>query len=242
MRKFIIIMFTQFLFATGVSAQSQQELRDSLSTFVAQIEAQPGNVTLRMRKAALNIELWQWNDALDEYDKVLEIQPENLTALHYRAFVNQQLSRYNFARADYEAVLVREPMHMPSLMGLIITNCMLGQLTKAFDDANRLVDMYPDSACVYDVRAEVEQNLKMIVAATDDVERAIDIEEKEMKSRGVTRLTIADDMVSYKLRAFELYGASYNKTAAKECLNYLTAHGIPKQALADYYQKLAALK
>ena len=58
-----------------------------------------------MQKAALNIQLEQWESAKREYDYVLDREPENLAGLYYRAYVNEKLYRYNFARVDYENLL-----------------------------------------------------------------------------------------------------------------------------------------
>lgn len=238
MKKVLTILLTQVLIATGLYAQTQQDLRDSVSIISEQLQLHPKNIELLMKKAALNIELEKWEAALDDYSTVLDIQPSNLTALHFRAFVNQHLDRYAFARADYEKVLMYEPRHLPSLMGLVLTNCADGHTTEAYDGANRLVEMFPESACAYDVRSDVEQKLNLTTAAIDDIEKAIELEEESMKRRKVSRLSFDDDMVSYQMRAFMLYLDEGNKSKAKNRLQYLADKGIPKAALADYYKML----
>ncbi len=238
MKKVFVIIITQLMCAVGIMAQTQQELRDSVSVLSSMIERNPGDLSLRLKKAALNIELGQWQYALNEYNSVIDVQPDNLTALFYRAYVNTHLGRLPFARLDYESVLLREPQHMQSMIGLVFVNLEEGRKTVAFDGANRLVEMFPDSACVYDVRAEVEQTLGMLPAAIDDEKKAIEMEEQVMKRRNITRYNADDDIVCYLLRAFDIYLASDDKENASALLEQLVRQGIPRAALTDYFSRL----
>lgn len=230
MRKILLIV-TQLLFALSLSAQTQQELRDSVSMISKLIEEHPRAVKLRLRKAALNIALDQWQYALDEYTNVLEMMPSNLTALYYRGYVNQHMKRYNFARQDYEALLKYEPSNEHALMGLILTNLADSHTTEAYDGANRLVTMFPESPSSYSVRADVEQGLGMVDAAIDDLEKAIALESPCVGST----LTIDDDMASYQLSVCELYLSKGEKSKARKSLDYLVQRGIAKASLYDYY-------
>lgn len=219
-----------------VSAQSQQEWRDSISALSAMIERHPTDVGLRLRKAAYNIELGQWRYALDEYSNVLDMEPTNLTALYYRGFVNQHLGRYAFARQDYEAVLKLEPLDRHALMGLIYANMADKRMTQAFDDANRLVQQAPDDAEVYAVRAEVEKLLGMSAAALEDIEKAVAIEDVRVRQKYPT--SVDDNITSYQLTAFELYMQLGNRRKAAKCLDYLVENGLPRVHLDEYYKLL----
>lgn len=231
-----IIIVTLLLFAMGTNAQTQQEWRDSVSTLSSLIERNPRNVDLRLRKAAANIELGQWRYALDEYSNVLEIEPQNLTALYYRAFVNHHLGRYSFARQDYDEIIKYEPLNQHALMGLILTNLADNHVTKAFDDANRLVDIAPESAEAWAVRAEVETQLGMIDAAVSDIEKAISIEDVAVKQKYPTAMD--DNIASYQLSAFTLYMKQGRKNKARQSLDYLISNGLPKAYLKDCYDAL----
>lgn len=234
--KKILLIITQLLFAMSISAQTQQELRDSLSMINHLIEEHPRAVKLRLRKAALNIDLGQWEYALDEYTNVLEIMPTNLTALYYRGFVNQHLQRYPFARKDYETLLMVDPQNEHALMGLILTNLADSHKTQAYDDANHLVELYPDHASSYAIRAEVEEQLSMDAAALEDIEKAIKIEDVEVQKKYPH--TMEDDIASYQLTAFSLYIKKGDNKKARQSLDYLVSQGISRVALADYYSIL----
>lgn len=232
----ICILLTQLLFAMGASAQTQRELRDSLSMINGLIKQHPTAVKLYLRKAALNIELEEWQYALETYDKILEMMPGNLTALYYRGFVYQHLKSYGKARKDYELLLKLEPLHEHALMGLVMTNLADGRITAAFDGANRLVELFPDNAQSYAVRADVEKRQKMFEPALDDIKRAIEIEDVEVQKR--YPITVDDDITAYQLSAFELYMQMKNFRAARACVDYLVKNGVPRAYLNNYYKQM----
>ncbi|MBR4275689.1 MAG: tetratricopeptide repeat protein [Prevotella sp.] len=229
-------LITQLVFAVGLQAQTQRELRDSLSMIEGLITEHPKAVRLYMRKAALHIDLGEWGKALDSYDAALAIMPYNLTALYYRGYVNHHLKRYAFARQDYERVLAIEPTHRHALMGMIYTNPDDNHLTDAFDQANRFVEVCPDVSEPYAVRSEVETRLQMIPAATDDIEKAIAIEKPQAEKK--YPFSDDDEIVSYQLSAFSLYLRQDKLRPARESLDYLVRNGISQASLADYYAKL----
>ena len=236
----ICFIVTQLLFVASVNAQTQQELRDSLSMINRLIEQHPNAYKLKLRKAALNIEFGEWEYALDEYNKVLEIVPDNPTALYYRGYVYQHLRRFADARRDYERLLLIDPQNEHALMGLILTNLEDNRITEAFDGANRMVEMFPSSAQAYAVRAEVERHENMISPALEDIRKAIEIEDVEVQKK--YPVTVDDDITAYQLTAFELYMQQKDHKAARGCLDYLIKNGVPRAYLNSYYTRLSAEK
>ena len=236
----ICFIVTQLLFVASVNAQTQQELRDSLSMINRLIEQHPNAYKLKLRKAALNIEFGEWEYALDEYNKVLEIVPDNPTALYYRGYVYQHLRRLADARRDYERLLLAEPQNEHALMGLILTNLEDNRITEAFDEANRMVELFPSSAQAYAVRAEVERHENMISPALEDIRKAIEIEDVEVQKK--YPITVDDDITAYQLTAFELYMQQKDHKAARGCLDYLIKNGVPRAYLNSYYTRLSAEK
>ncbi len=236
----ICFIVTQLLFVASVNAQTQQELRDSLSMINRLIEQHPKAYKLKLRKAALNIEFGEWEYALDEYNKVLEIVPDNPTALYYRGYVYQHLRRFADARRDYERLLLIDPQNEHALMGLILTNLEDNRITEAFDGANRMVEMFPSSAQAYAVRAEVERHENMVSPALEDIRKAIEIEDVEVQKK--YPITVDDDITAYQLTAFELYMQQKDHKAARGCLDYLIKNGVPRAYLNNYYTRLSAEK
>lgn len=233
----VLFIITQLLFVLGASAQTQQELRDSLNMINGLIEQHPKAYKLKLRKAALNIEFGEWEYALDEYTKVLEIVPDNPTALYYRGYVLQHLRRYAEARRDYERLLLIDPQNEHALMGLILTNLEDKRVTEAFDGANRMVELFPQSAQAYATRAEVERNRNMISPAIEDIEKAIEIEDVNVQKK--YPITVDDDITAYQLTAFELYMQQKDYKSARSSLEYLVKNGVARAYLNNYYMRLS---
>ena len=113
-----IMLLSGGLSELSLHAQTTSALRDSLKKAVELLEYHPQDVDLRLRKAAWNLLLEQWQYAKDEYDLILKNHPDNIAGLYYRGYANQKLGRHNFARLDYENLLKIVPGHFSGLLGL----------------------------------------------------------------------------------------------------------------------------
>lgn len=162
-----------FLSFSPAGAQTPQQWRDSLSTLNRMIASEPQSTDLRLKKAAVNIELQQWDYAVEEYGRVLELDDKNLSALYFRAYCYNHLRRFDLARADYEHFLQIVPRHFDAQLGLAMTKRNLGKALETQDELNRLVEMYPDSALAYAARAGFEQEQKQYNLALYDWDEAI---------------------------------------------------------------------
>lgn len=221
-KSLLIILFVCCL--GSVNAQTAKEWRDSVSYLSQLIEQNPKDLELRMRKAECNIMLDQWQYALDEYTNVLDLYPTHIGALYFRAYVNKHLKRYAFARADYEKVLTYEPGHEGALTGLILTNVEDNHLTKAYDDSNLLVELYPGKPKSYATRAQVEEAIGLIDTAIADVTTAIEMEGEKLSSN--TRLSAQDEYVQYVINRISLYRkkmAALKKKSDDFCLDAIDA-------------------
>ena len=115
-------LFALAVWLGPLSVAHSQTLQDSLQAAIDAMEYHPGSVDLRLKKAAINMQMEQWQLAKDEYDIVLQQQPGHLAALYFRAYANQQLRRYQFARLDYEQLLRIVPAHFEARLGLALLN------------------------------------------------------------------------------------------------------------------------
>ena len=167
------IIITLLLTVSGVHAQTPQRWRDSLAVLNQQISHQPNSTDLRLKKAAVNIELNQWEYAIEEYGRVLSLDSRNLAALFYRAYALNTLHRYGEARADYEAFLQIAPINLEARLGLATTLQNLGRNTDALDQLNTAIQQFPQSASAYAARALFEAKLKQVEPALYDWTEAI---------------------------------------------------------------------
>lgn len=200
-----------------------QNWRDSLSVLNKQIAASSWDTDLHLRKAAVHLELYQWQYAIDEYSLVLEHQVQNPAALFYRAYAATHLRHYEAARHDYETFLGLFPHHAEARMSLSYVLQQMGRQTEALDQLNTVVELQPDSAISYATRAALEQDLQQYDAALYDWQQAIQLEPQN-----------ADYVAS---RVDLLLRLRRNKEARRD-LDAAVQRGIPRGLLRTYYAQL----
>ena len=204
------------------SAQTPKQWRDSVSVLISQLDKQPNNIDLRLKKAEANINLSQYDYAADEYSKVLKLDERNLAALYFRAFCYTQLRQYSMARADYDAFLAIQPEHLEAHLGLAHVLQLLNRRSDAVDELNRCVQMFPDSADAYAARAAYETQLEQYDVAIYDWDEAIRLNPKN-----------ADFVVS-KVDILLKIGRIRE---AREALDKAVKQGTPRAALKEWYDK-----
>ena len=187
------------------------------------MEYHPDSVELRLRKAALNMQLEQWQVAKDEYDEVLRLQAGNLTALYFRAYANERLRRYSFARLDYEELLRLVPGNFNAMLGLALLNQKDRHLTEAADQLSLMVSMFPDSAVVYAARANLERERGQLDPADYDYSEALRLEPENR---------------DWLLAHFDVLLALGRRNEARAKLDRLVALGVARTALEEYYRKV----
>jgi len=177
----LVLLAILFLLSSSAGAQTAKEWRDSLLQLNKMIEQQPQSVDLRLRKAAVNIELNQWEYAVEEYGRVLMIDTTNIAAHFFRAYANNRLRRYDMARADYLHVLRIVPRHFNARLSLALTLQTMGKLNDAIDQFNLLVDIHPDSAVAYAARADLERRMKQYDPALYDIDKALSLKPTDLE-------------------------------------------------------------
>ena len=221
-RRVIRIIIFSFLIIHFASAQTRQQWRDSLEVLNAQIAKDPHNLNLHLLKAEANINLEQWDYALAEYGKILHADEKNLAALFFRAYVHIQQHHYDLARVDYEAFLHLEPTHFEARLGLAHVLQKMGRKTDTFDELNRLVQMFPDSADAYAARAAFETEQKQYDIALYDWDEAI--------RRRPESLALVVSKVDALLKQGK-------RKEAHDVLDETVRKGTPKGALREWYDQ-----
>lgn len=206
----------------AAEAQTPKQWRDSVSVLIAQLDKQPDNIDLRLKKAEANINLSQYDYAADEYSKVLRLDERNLAALYFRAYCHAQLRHYDMARADYDAFLAIQPEHLEAQLGLARVLQLLNRRADAVDQLNRCVQMFPDSADAYAARAAYETELGQYDAAIYDWDEAL-----RLKPQNAS-LTVS------KVDALLRQG---NRQKARQTLDMAVKRGVPRAALKEWYDK-----
>ena len=210
--------------ATALCAQTPQQWRTTLDSLNKEIRLQPSSTDLRLKKAAVNIELGQWEYAAEEYGRVLRIDPQNPAARYYRAYTFMHLRQYAQAKSDYESLLLQTPLHLEARLGLAYVNEKMGRKTDAADEYNRLVEMFPDSAVVYAARAAFETSQKQYDTALYDWDEA---------------LRRKPDNADYITGKADVLLAMGRKDDARRLINDAIKRGVSPEVLIAYRRQLS---
>ena len=164
----------------------------------------------------------QWDYALAEYGKILHVDEKNLAALYFRAYVHMQQKHYDLARVDYESFLLIQPQHFEARLGLAHVLQKLGRKTETFDELNRLVQQFPDSADAYAARAAYETEQKQYEIALYDWDEAI--RRKPLNS-------------GYVVSKADVLLTLFRKDEARNELNAAIKRGVPRYALKEWLDR-----
>lgn len=218
----IIIVLMLLVGARSMMAQTPQQWRDSVSFLIEAIRQDPKNTDLRLKKAEVNINLQQWEYAVEEYGNVLRIDDRNLAALYFRAYCQSKLRHYDMAKADYDAFLSMEPKHMEARLGLAHVLQKMGRKADTIDELNRIVQLFPDSADAYAARAVYETEQQMYDVALYDWDEAI------------RRQPANVDFVVSKVDVLLRLG---RRKEARDVLDTLTHQGVPRGVVKEWYDR-----
>lgn len=211
------------LLVVSMQAQSNQQWRDSLDAINRQIARSPYSVNLHLRKAAINLELQQWEYAIDEYKTILRHDEKNLTALFYRAYAYTHLRLYDLAKNDYNDILLERPTHLEARLGLSYVYQLMGKRNDALDLLNIVVEQHPDSVSGYVARASLEVEMQRYEAALYDWEMASMMEPENM---------------DYQLSYIDVLLRLGRKGSARRELDKLASRGVSQSALREFYKRL----
>lgn len=218
----VIVLISQSLISSFSQSLTPQEWRDSVSTLLEEIRQNPKSTDLRLRKAEANINLQQWDYAIEEYGNVLRLDDKNLAALYFRAYCHTQLRHYDMAKADYEAFLAIQPQHFEAHLGLAHVLQKMGRKPDVLDELNLIVQQFPDSAMAYAARAAYETEQKYYDVALYDWDEA---------------LRRHPENVEYAVSKADILIGLGRKKEAREALDAAVAHGASRAALREWYDR-----
>ena len=218
----LAVLLSHFLIFSFSQSPSPQSWRDSLTVLNREIATRPWSADLHLRKAHANLQLQQWQYAIDEYGLVLQREPQNPAALFYRAYANTHLRRFDLARNDLSDLLAVVPNHFEARLSLAIVLQQTGHRQEALDQLNQTVQQHADSAVAYAARANLERDMKQDEAALYDWQRA-------------EQLSPRDPI--YVVSHVDLLLVLGRRTEARRVLDAAVRRGIPRGMLAEWYDK-----
>ena len=219
----IVIVLSFIICHISFSPVRAQNWRDSLTVLNKQIAQSSWSTDLHLRKANANLQLKQWQYAIDEYSLVLQREPKNPAALFYRAYANTHLRRFELSRNDLNDLLAFAPNHFEARLSLAVVLQQLGRKQDALDQLNQTIQQHADSAVAYAARANLERDMKQDEVALYDWQRA-----EELSPRDVT----------YVVSHVDLLLVLGRKTEARRVLDAAVKRGIPRGMLVEWYRKV----
>ncbi len=220
-----LVLLLTILGASTIQAQQvsdSQRWRDSLTVLNRLIAESKWSTDLHLRKATANLELKQWEYAIDEYALVLQHEPRNSAALFYRAYANTHLRRFDLARNDLNDLLIMFPSHFEGRLSLAVVLQQQGHHQDALDQLNQAIEQHADSAVAYAARANLERVMKQDESALYDWQRA-----EELSPRDPIYVVSHVDLLLVLERREE----------ARRVLDAAVRRGIPRGMLQEWYQK-----
>ena len=206
-----------------LTAQAQDiNWRDSLNVLNKQIAQSAWSTDLHLRKANANLQLAQWQDAIDEYTLILQHDAQNPAALFYRAYANTHLRRFQLSKNDLTLLLSLFPHHYEARLSLAIVLEQLGNRQEALDHLNQTIEQHADSATAYAVRANLERRMKQDEAALYDWQSA-----EQLSPRDPLYVVSHVDQLLVLERRKE----------ARRVLDEAVKRGIPRGMLKEWYEK-----
>ena len=205
-----------------LKANSQENWRDTLAAINKQIAQSQWSTDLHLRKANANLQLQQWQYAIDEYGLVLRHEERNPAALFYRAYAYTHMRRFDLARNDLNDLLTIVPRHFEGRLSLAVVLQQLGRKQEALDELNQTIQQHPDSAVAYAARANLERQMKQDEAALYDWQRA-----EELSPRDATYVVSHVDLLLVLERREE----------ARRVLDAAVRRGIPRGMLREWFDK-----
>ena len=206
----------------SIFSQTQKEWRDSLSVLNRQIMSSEYSSDLYLRKAAVHLELEQWDYAIETYTDILKREPANPAALFYRAYANGKMRRYELAENDYRNFLKVAPENVDGMLALAYICIKRGNNKEAMDNYNRILELFPDHSVAYASRASLETTEKFYDAALMDWDKAIENDQQN---------------IGYLVSKAELLILMERKAEARRTLDDAVRKGAIRGQLRDLYHK-----
>ena len=205
------------------SSLTQKEWRDSLSVLNRQIMSSEYSSDLYLRKAAVNLELQQWDYAIETYNDILKRDPSNPAALFYRGYANGKMRRYELAANDYRSFLKVAPENIDGMLALAFICIKQGKNNEAMDNYNRIIEIFPDHSVAYASRALLESEDGFLDAALMDWDKAIEYDSKN---------------IDYVVSKADLLIRMNRKADARRTLDEAVKKGASRGQLQEYYNKV----
>ncbi len=156
----------------GVLLAQQENYQEAVRSLSAALALDP-HCSIALRIIGLIFHLMgRSTDAIGELDQALTSDPQDSRAYYYRCLITLPKDPVS-AIKDCEAAVGLEPRFAPAHIGLSNAFLMLGQVDKAYSEAQTAIQLNPTSPRGYSMRGRVETSLGKYLSAQEDYSQAV---------------------------------------------------------------------
>ena len=120
-------------------------------------------------------------DAIEDYNKALSMQPDNWDLNFKRALAQEIIKDYQGAMASYSDIINRQSSFDAAYVGRARLNLTLKDTISALNDINKAIEINPNSANAYIIRADISiNNQHNYQEALADMDKAIKLQPRHV--------------------------------------------------------------
>lgn len=197
--------------------------QEALESYSLGLNLSPTTLGLLLDRASLYYRLGNEPHAISDYTSVLDLNADHQEALFFRAYLYVRMRDYKRARADYDHLLKLQPLREDALQGLCILNTKDNRPREAMEQANNLIQIYPNHAVNYAIRGGIELDSKQYEVALYDFDKAVELDPSN------------PDML---LSRADCYTRMKKKKQARKDLQQALELGADRQVVAEMMQAI----
>lgn len=135
----------------------------------------PKNSRVYFERGHVYLKLKNYPQAIEDFDRVIELEPRHSSAYLNRGIAYYRLNDFDKAKMDYESALAiqKSPLVYQRLADIHLRT---GQFDEALHDADEMIQLDPNSADAYAIRAAVYNAKRAYDQALTAAKRSLELD------------------------------------------------------------------
>jgi len=153
----------------------EQEVREEPAV-PEEPESPPTSASDYHHRAAIYLNMGEYEKALLEFGKALELDPAYAPAYYDRGLAHAQTQQYAEALADFSRVIELNPQHADAYYNRGLVYARQNAFAEALADYDQALALHPADPLIYNSRGNVHYNTKDYAKAIADYDQAIQLD------------------------------------------------------------------